>query len=182
VGSPRIAVITASLPERDAFRAESIAAVNAQTLKPVAHFVCIDHERATPAGVHNRLLPACVAAGAEWVAQIADDDLMYPHHLETLAAHSDDADIVYSYCDVEGRQFNPNAPFNPDRLRQENYIPATTLIRTSLCERLGWRVDAQHGFEDWDFWVRALDAGARFICVPEHTWLYRFHGTNLSWP
>jgi hypothetical protein len=32
---------------------------------------------------------AAVEAGAEWVAQIADDDIMLPHHLETLATRLD---------------------------------------------------------------------------------------------
>jgi hypothetical protein len=118
--------------------------------------------------------------GADWVAQIADDDLMLPHHLETLATRTD-ADIIYTYCEVTGRSWNPNAPFDADRLRRENYIPATTLIRTSLCEELhGWREDSRHGFEDWDFWLRALDLGAEFACIPEVTWQYRFHGSNLS--
>lgn len=171
----------ASLPERHAFRAEAIRAIEAQTLKPVAHFVGIDYEHAGPAEMLNRLLPACVAACVEWVAQTADDDLWYPHHLETLAKHAAEADIVYPYCDVEGRPgFNPNQPFDADALRQGNYIPATTLIRTSLCVELGWRATSEHGFEDWDFWIRALDVGARFVCVPEKTWVYRFHGTNMS--
>jgi hypothetical protein len=35
---------------------------------------------------------------------------MDSHHLETLVAHSAEADIVYSYCRVTGRGFNPNSP------------------------------------------------------------------------
>jgi hypothetical protein len=30
----------------------------------------------------------------------------------------------------------------------------------------------------WDLWVRALDAGARFKCVPAVTWTYRM---NAEW-
>jgi hypothetical protein len=177
----RIIVVTASLPERNSFRAECIQSVNEQTLQPVAHLVSIDHERAGPARILNRLLPACLAAGAEWIAQLADDDIFYPHHLATLVENANDADIVYPYCEVRGRNWNPNAPFDAERLRRENYIPATTLIRASLCEQLGgWREEAKEGFEDWDFWLRALDAGARFVCVPQVTWAYRFHGHNMS--
>ena len=176
----RVAVVTTSLPERSAFRGECIASVNAQTLAPITHLVMLDYERVGPAEMLNRMLPSCLAAGADWIAQLADDDLMDAHHLETLVAHSTDADIVYSYCRVEGRGFNPNSPFDADRLRRENYIPATTMIRAGLCDELGWRSDSAYGFEDWDFWLRALDAGARFTCVPEETWTYRFHGSNLS--
>lgn len=152
-----------------------------QTLRPVAHFVSIDYERIGPAEMLNRTLSSCVNARADWIAQLADDDLAYPHHLETLASASADADIVYSYCDVEGRSnFDPNSPFDAEALRVINYIPATTLIRTSLCVELGWRSESAYGWEDWDFWLRAQDAGARFVCVPEKTWAYRFHGANLS--
>lgn len=178
--SPRIAVVTASLPERVEFRAECMAAVAAQTLLPVAHLLHLDYERQGPARCLNALTKAAVEAGAEWIAQIADDDVMLTHHLETLAARTD-ADIIYTYCHVEGRgAWSPNAPFDADRLRRENYIPATTLIRTELAVTLGWNVDAANGWEDYDFWLRALDVGAEFACVPEVTWLYRFHGSNHS--
>lgn len=176
-----ICVVTVSLPERDEFRAECIRSITSQTRAPIAHVVMIDHDRVGPAEMLNRALPACVATGAEWIAQLADDDLAMPHHLETLISASTDADIVYSYANVEGRaNFNPNSPFDANALRFVNYIPATTLIRTSLCVELGWRSDAAHGWEDWDFWLRALDRDARFVCVPEITWTYRFHGANLS--
>lgn len=178
----RIAVLTPAVPERADMLAECVAAVRGQTFPPVAQLIEIDHERAGCATVLNRLLPAAQAANADWIALVADDDLFYPRHLERLAAASADADVVYSYCDVEGRDWNPNSPFDPQRLRLENYIPSTCLIRASLAAALGgWRVDAAHGFEDWDFWLRALDAGARFRCVPTVTWRYRFHGDNLSW-
>lgn len=179
----RIGVVTVSLPERHEFRAECIRRVEQQTLRPVIHAIGVDHERVGVATMLNRMLPSLVAADCEWVAQIADDDIMYPQHLERLAAHSADADIVYSYCDVEGRDgFGVNETFDATKLRHVNYIPATTLIRTSLCVELGWDAHARSGYEDHDFWLRALDHGARFACVQEHTWLYRFHGANLSFP
>lgn len=159
--------------------AETVASVNAQTLPPVQHLIHVDHERVGCAAAQNIMLDA---TAGDWVALVADDDLVLPHHLQTLASVADDADIIYSYCRVEGRDWNPNAPFDPERLRHGNYIPSTTLIRTALARRLGgWRTDAAHGFEDWDFWLRALDVGARFRCIPEVTWVYRFHKENLSW-
>lgn len=174
-------VVTPSLPQRTLFRAECVQSVWEQRLQPVAHLIHLDYAHAGPARALNALLPAAKATGAEWVAQLADDDLMLPSHLQTLVDHATDADIVYSYCRVEGRVWDPNALFDADRLRRENYIPATTLIRTSLCVELGWRADSEHGFEDWDFWLRALERGARFVCVPEVTWVYRFHGANMSY-
>jgi hypothetical protein len=179
----RVAVLTPAIPERLASLTDTVASVNAQRLRPVAHLIGVDHERAGCALNQNRLLVSALALEAVWVALLADDDVFLPHHLETLVAHSADADIVYSYCDVVGRPgWNPNAPFDADRLRRGNYIPSTALIRAPLAAQLGgWRTESAHGFEDWDFWLRALDAGARFVCVPEVTWVYRFDGSNISW-
>jgi hypothetical protein len=112
---------------------------------------------------------------------------------------------VYSWCHVAPRVANgtvpelpavlaengwlPNQDFDEDRLRAANYIPATTLVRRALWTKLagwredGWRFGAEHDdpalTEDWDFWLRALDARARFVCVPKVTWTYRYHGGNL---
>ena len=181
MGGVRILVVTPSLPERDAFRSECVASVVAQTLQPVMHIVGVDYERVGVATMLNRLASIAKPAARDWIAQLADDDLMYPHHLETLATRVDDADVVYSWCNVTGRgDWNPNSHFDAARLRHENYIPAVSLIRASLVESLGgWR-DGEHGFEDWDFWLRALDAGARFACIPTVTWCYRFHSSNAS--
>lgn len=178
----KIAVLTPSLPERREMLTECMDSIAAQTLQPLAHVVAIDYERVGPAQMLNRLIGCADAIGAEWVALLADDDLAYPGHLETLAGAATDADIIYSWCDVTGRGgWNPNRLFDADALRMGNYIPGNALIRTRLAHELGWRTDAAHGFEDWDFWLRAIRRGARFACVPERTWCYRFHGTNISW-
>jgi hypothetical protein len=83
----------------------------------------------------------------------------------------------------------PNQEFDEDRLRSRNYIPATALVRRSLWQHVGGWLEGGWGLgnglrdaelaEDWDFWLRALDARARFLCIPEVTWTYRYHGTNL---
>jgi glycosyltransferase involved in cell wall biosynthesis len=179
---PRIGVVTPAIPERLAMLAETIESVNAQTLAPVCHLIGIDHERIGCARNQTLLSFEAIERGCEWIALLADDDLFYPNHLEVLHAQSEFADVVYSWCDVEGRDWNPNSLYDPARLRTENYMPSTTLIRASLIHALkGWKADALHGHEDHDFWKRAQDVGARFVCDPTVTWKYRFHKTNASW-
>jgi glycosyltransferase involved in cell wall biosynthesis len=175
----RIAVITPAVPERFEMLREALESVRAQSLPPFLHLVGVDYERAGLSEMLNRLAGAAIAAGAEWVVQLDDDDLLDPAHLETLARHAPGADVVYSYCRVTGRDWDPNSPFDPDRLLRENYIPSNALVRASLLADLdGWR--SGRGHEDWDLWLRALHAGARFVSVPEVTWTYRFHGANMS--
>lgn len=171
-----VSVITPSLPTRAGMLAECMASVAAQTHKPIEHLVAIDHGKRGPSVVRNGLL---AAAAGEWVATLDDDDLFQPHHLERLSRET--GDIIYGWCEVTGKPWNPNRHFNADELRQGNYIPATALIRTSLLRDLGgWHRDPRGGYEDWDLWLRALEAGAAFTCVPEITWTYRFHGGNRT--
>jgi hypothetical protein len=197
-----IAVLTPSLPEREDMLAEAIGSVQAQTTKPSAHLIGIDYSRV---GIGRMLNQIASGAEADWLARLDDDDLFHPTHLEVLASASDGADVVYSWCDVAPRApdegtvpvpsvlgptgWVPNQEFDEDLLRRRNYIPATALIRKTLWEQLGgWRLPgygvgeaprSPAATEDWDFWIRALDAGARFCCVPEVTWTYRYHGANL---
>lgn len=176
----KISAITASIPSRSGTLCEAIASVHAQTLQPDEHLVAIDYARRGTARVVTQL---ALAARNEWIATLEDDDLWMPHHLATLAdvAQAEVADIIYPWCIVEGRDWDPNSHFDPERLARENYIPATVLIRRSLVADLGgWRDGVQHGWEDWDLWLRALATGARFVCVPVVTWVYRFHGGNKT--
>ena len=173
-----ISVITPSLPSRSAFLAECIASVTAQTHKPREHLVAIDHARLGPSAMRNALLAGVTG---EWVAVLDDDDLLLPNHLELLSKA--EGDVIYTYCEVKGKDWNPNRDFDADELRQRSYIPATALIRTSLLRDLnGWREPSEcpSGFEDWDLYLRALDVGATFTCIPEVTWRYRFHGGNRT--
>jgi GT2 family glycosyltransferase len=175
--SASVTVITASLPTRGQMLAECVASVAAQTVAPAAHLVGVDHARRGSSATRNGLVRA---AESEWIAVLDDDDLMLSHHLETLLAASAEADIIYSYCAVEGRPgWNPSRPFDEAALRAgPNYIPITALIRRSLLVALGgWRDSSEvaAGWEDYDAWVRALDLGARFVCWPAATWVYRVH-------
>ena len=196
-----IAVLTPSLPDRGEMLVEAAESVRMQTARPSVHAIGVDYEDIGIGRMLNRL-----AAGveAEWLARLDDDDLFKPNHLEVLASGVGAADVVYSWCDVVGRSANgvtppvpavlgpagwmPNQDFDADLLRERNYIPATALIRRSLWQELGGWLESGWGLdddrrnaraEDWDFWLRALDAGARFSCIPEVTWTYRYHGANL---
>jgi glycosyltransferase involved in cell wall biosynthesis len=172
-----VCVITPSIPERHAMLRECLASVAAQTRAPDEHTIAIDHARAGVASTLNRL---AASASGDWLAVLADDDVLDPGHLATLEQGTARGDIVYSFCRVVGRPgWCPNRRFDADELRRANYIPATALIRRELWKELGgWRSDTRH--EDHDFWLRALAAGGVFVCIPEVTWTYRFHGGNRS--
>lgn len=175
-----VTVLTTCHPPYAAFLPQCVASVLEQTVPPAYHRISIDFRGEGPVPQLNEMARG---ATTEFVSQLAADDLVDPHHFETLLEASEGADVVYTWCRVIGRSgFNPNAHFDPERLQRENYIPATTLVRTELLRELGyWNPDSLHDWEDWDLWRRAMASGAVFRCVPEVTWTYRFHGMNATY-
>jgi hypothetical protein len=79
-------------------------------------------------------------------------------------------------------------PWRPERLRMGNYIDAMALWRLRSLRALGgYGVDPRlHGWEDYDLWCRAAEAGYQGSFVPEIVARYRttMHSmlsvTNLS--
>jgi hypothetical protein len=180
---PNITVCMPTIPERAALRAEAIASLEIST-HPILFLQGEDTQ-------HNGVVPTMNALGncvtTDWLFGLGDDDLVDPDHFEVLSYWlDDDADIVYTWCRVEGAgepdQFQVRWQTHEigwDYLRIANFIPASAAIRTDLWHELGgYREPDWTEHEDWDFWVRALDAGARFRCVPAVTWTYRL---NADW-
>lgn len=173
----KIALITPSLPTRAGPLSQALQSVAAQNRKPDRHLVEVDHARAGSATVRNRLADA--AADCEWLAFLDDDDILFPDHLGSLAdaAKVTGAQLVYSFCEVEGRDgWNPSRLFNADALRAGNYIPVTVLVeRAAFLAAGGFPLDPVNGWEDWALWLALLDNGCRFACRAHPTWRYRFH-------
>jgi len=170
-------VVTAAVEGRLELLARALESVRRQTLRPVDHLVALDYARR---GTGATLAKLARAVDTEWIATLDDDDELLPHHLETLHAHREGADVVYPYCRVVGRRplHYVNRPFDPELLRRRNFIPATALIRTATLRAAGGWPD--HRLQDYRLWLRLLDHGARFQHVPEVTWIYHHHGANKS--
>ena len=169
-----VTVITPSLPGRTDFLYECRQSVSSQTV-PVQHLVCLDERGEGPQALRNRLV---AQATTSWLLPLDDDDLLDPDCVEVLLERSEDADVVYPFCRMDGRSdgWCPNRLFNARRLFRLNFIPNTALVRTDLFRLLGGYRKVQ--LEDWDLWQRAFLHGARFRCVPEVLWSYRFHEGN----
>lgn len=166
-----VAVVTSAIPERLDLLAESLDSVAKQSRQPDEQLICIDYQHRGTAATLNRALRGVTS---DFVAVLQDDDLLYPHHLETLLDNCEGADVVYPRCDADWPVVNVDADFNPKLLRFCNYIPATALIRTDTLRKVGgWPDD---NWEDHELWKRLLDVDAVFRKVDVVTWHYRRHG------
>ena len=142
------------------------------------HLILEDTQEEGPAVLRNRLARQ---SNTDWLLPLDDDDLLDHDFLAVLLPYIQDADVVYGWCRVDGINWTPNRLFRASTLRKYNYIPVSALIRKSLFDKVGG-FNPEARLEDWDLWLRCLDAGARFKCVDEVIWTYRVQaGSRNEW-
>lgn len=186
-----VSVIIPTIPPRKDGLRRAVASVHAQTVRGLQIATAVDTERKGSADTRNR---AMSKADGMWFAFLDDDDYFLPNHVETLwqTAVGGPYDVVYSGCRVIGAQGEViplkeewgrfGQEFDPDLLREKSYIPVTSMVRADLAEAAGFGppegVDTP--YDDWGFYLRLLDLGARFKHVPEITWVWNHDGNNTS--
>jgi glycosyltransferase involved in cell wall biosynthesis len=203
--SPTVGVSVASIPPRGPMLAKALSSVCRQTRPADQIIVHVDRKAVGAAEAKNTALQAVTT---DWVAFLDDDDELLPHHLEHLlaVAESTGADLVYPWfqgCNSEGIFAAPdengtlvspaglafNQAIHPDYLRTAgNFIPTTVLVRTDLVRQVGGFVPKgdlhANPCDDWGLWIRLLDAGARFVHLPEITWQWNaspYHTSGRPW-
>jgi glycosyltransferase involved in cell wall biosynthesis len=112
------------------------------------------------------------------------DDRLLPGALATLKAPllAEPAPLGFSYGitrffgDWDGILDMP--PYDPFKLLYRHMIGSTALMRRELFEATGGFDPAIRGFEDWEFWLHALERGWIGRRVEVETFLYRRHGST----
>lgn len=139
------------------------------------------------------------AVDTPWVAFLDSDDWTYPDHVSTLlsAAGATGADYTYSYFTIHDQWEAARPDLDPLGLFGHEFDPGnptqttgTILVRTNLARDLGGfhtqdkdrlipGTELRYG-EDFDFTVRAAEAGAHIVHVPRRTWAWRVGHHNSS--
>jgi glycosyltransferase involved in cell wall biosynthesis len=85
--------------------------------------------------------------------------------------------ITVFFGDWQGDMRMPG--YDPYRLLYRHTIGSTALMRREVFEQTGGFDPQFRGYEDWDFWLQALEHGWRGRRVPEVTFEYRRHGPTM---
>lgn len=108
----------------------------------------------------------------DWIIFLDADDWLEHTYIEEMlkkAEQHPDGDIfvpsVHRHYE-DGRIDTDQHWYKPKDLMTGNYIVVSAMIRTSLFKKLGGFHDYE-SLEDWDLWLRAEEAGAKFIQCPE---------------
>jgi len=133
----------------------------------------------------NRGLAAARNAGisfstAEYILPLDADNRLRPgqieHGIRILDANPQ-VGIVYGDAEYIGERTGrwTVGPFDRDRLLGWNYIDACAMYRRSVWEANDGYDGTMpvQGYEDWDFWLGALEHGWQFAYVPEVLFDYR---------
>jgi glycosyltransferase involved in cell wall biosynthesis len=184
-----VTVVVPHIPPRRSELLRAVESITVQATVPAAVSIAVDNGREGSAATRNRALDVAATA---WVAFLDDDDALEINHVAELTACAErsGADIVYAGCTVVGPhgEIIPDReewgrfgqPFDPGLLRQHSYIPVTSLVRTEMAKQVGgFACPPGSIYDDWGFYLRMLDAGARFEHLPVRTWVWH-HGANTS--
>ena len=121
-------------------------------------------------------------ARADLLFVLDADNSVLPQGLTKLAAALDqDPDAAFAYGIIE--RFDATGSldlmswldWDPERLRQGNYVDAMAMIRRSALEAAGGYPTQQvlAGWEDFGVWLAMADAGMRAVRVPDFIGRYR---------
>jgi glycosyltransferase involved in cell wall biosynthesis len=123
-------------------------------------------------------------AEAPYLMVLDADDRLAPGALVALRpALQADPRLGFAYGvtrfigDWEGIMTMP--PYDPYKLLYRHMIGSTCLMRRALFEDVGGFDPAFAGYEDWEFWLNALEHGWRGRRVEEVTFEYRRHGQSM---
>lgn len=176
-----------SIPVRPNLLKRAIDSVLAQTYPAAAINISIDHDKSGAAENRNRAL---FSAQTPWVAFMDDDDLLYSNHLDLLVQKQIEtgADVVFPWFDTDppgGDPFPPEFETREYDYAEPHMFPITTLVRKSLAWDVGGfpiadPVSSVCAGEDWTFWLKMRDAGAKFAHVNARTWCWDMNGQNTS--
>lgn len=132
------------------------------------------------AGVSAARNTAIRAADGEYILPLDADDKLAPEMLqktvEYLDAHTD-----VSLCGSNFKHFGmidsswKCGPFTLEAMCRNNTVGYCTLYRKEVFERIGGYAEDMIAYEDWDFWISALEYGFVGHILSEELFFYRKH-------
>ena len=116
-------------------------------------------------------------AKGEFILPLDADDRLHPLMIEKLIEALVHFGKDIAYCDIKHfgacDKFWETGPFRLEDEIHDNRIPYCSLYRRVVFDEVGGYCTDLDAYEDWDFWVGALDKGFSAVKVPGGYFYYR---------
>lgn len=114
----------------------------------------------------------------DFVVPLDADDLISPQFLECLFwALKNNPDAAWAYCDSYGfgeQEYIWQYPFDAERMKKENMLVATAMIRKKDYEDIGgYKIEKWSYNEDWRFWLEMLEKHKKPVHIDTELFWYR---------
>lgn len=134
-----------------------------------------------PAAARNSAFSHAIG---ETVFIIDADNEIYPRCIARLYAAMNDGgfDATYTQLEYYGdeRKIGSADIWDPVVIAEENYVDVMALIKKSAWAQVAGFSHIEEGWEDYDFWLKFIDADLTPGYVPEILCRYRVHGTSRT--
>ena len=140
-----------------------------------------------PTKVGDNRLKGIMEARGKYLVFLDADDMLEPTYLEkaVLALELMGFDIAYPsvrFFEREQKVWETAEQFTLENLANRNTIATVAVFRHETWRRLdiGYGTHVRTAIEDWDFWLRFAERGARGYKIREPLMLYRVHGNSWT--
>lgn len=120
---------------------------------------------------------------ADPVMVLDADNALFPRAVGRLLECLEDSGAAAAYAQTaffEGAQGPGYGDvWTPERFRRANYVDAMALVSRRAWAQVGGYVHLEHGWEDFDFWCRFVEAGLHGVFLPEMLCRYRVHAASM---
>jgi len=134
-----------------------------------------------PAAARNA---AFTHAAAETVFIIDADNEIYPRCIARLAGAMQNGNFDATYAQLEyfgnERKIGSADIWDPAVIAEENYVDVMALVKKSAWAQIDGFSHIEEGWEDYDFWLKFIDAGFTAGYQPEILCRYRRHGSSRT--
>ena len=115
----------------------------------------------------------------EWILPLDADDKIDPQYLEKTIGLSDI--VTTRHRDWDGVECGKRNKLELKDFEVTNQIIACSLFKKQIWDEIGgYDESMKDGYEDWDFWKRALRAGYKVVAVDEPLYWYRKHPDQMT--
>jgi glycosyltransferase involved in cell wall biosynthesis len=138
------------------------------------------------AGLSAARNAAIAVAKGEYILPLDADNRIRPQYMSKavdVLDSSKDTGVVYTYADLFGEKNGMWVfpPFDAKKLLLENFVEACSVFRKKIWEQCnGYDPGMTIGYEDWDFWISAMEKGWGFHLIEEVLFDYRVRKNSMA--